>query len=67
MKIGIYKITNLKNGKFYIGSSKNIDRRWWEHINELPKVITAKLFILKEVWHIIIKGNGDLKVRITKL
>ncbi len=34
MKIGIYKITNLKNGKFYIGSSKDIDRRWWEHINE---------------------------------
>ena len=37
MKSGIYKITNLKNGKFYIGSSKDIERRWWEHKNELNK------------------------------
>jgi len=35
--IGIYKITNKKNGKFYIGSSKHIDRRWWEHTNDLNK------------------------------
>jgi group I intron endonuclease len=35
--IGIYKITNKKNGKFYIGSSKHIDRRWWEHKNDLNK------------------------------
>lgn len=34
---GIYKITNKKNGKFYIGSSKHIDRRWWEHTNDLNK------------------------------
>lgn len=34
---GIYKITNKKNGKFYIGSSKHIDRRWWEHKNDLIK------------------------------
>lgn len=35
--------------------------------NELPKTMFGKLFIPKEVWHRIIKGNGDLKVRITKL
>jgi len=35
--------------------------------NELPKVMTGKLFIPKEVWHRIIKGTDDLKVRITKL
>ena len=34
---GIYKITNQTNGKFYIGSSKHIDRRWWEHTNDLNK------------------------------
>jgi group I intron endonuclease len=34
---GIYKITNKTNGKFYIGSSKHIDRRWWEHTNDLIK------------------------------
>ncbi len=29
----IYKITNLKNGKFYIGKTKNVDKRWKEHIS----------------------------------
>ena len=28
---GIYKITNLINNKFYIGSSKNIESRWAYH------------------------------------
>ena len=32
MKIsGVYKITNTVTGDFYIGSSKNIKRRWREH------------------------------------
>jgi len=32
MKInGIYKITNLINGKMYIGKSTNIYKRWYEH------------------------------------
>jgi group I intron endonuclease len=31
MTIGIYKITNLINKKFYIGSSSNISRRWVNH------------------------------------
>lgn len=28
---GVYKITNLINGKIYIGSSKNLRNRLWEH------------------------------------
>ena len=28
---GIYKITNKITGDFYIGSSKNVKRRWGEH------------------------------------
>ena len=28
---GIYKITNTVTGDFYIGSSKNVKRRWREH------------------------------------
>ena len=28
---GIYKITNTITGDFYIGSSKNVKRRWTEH------------------------------------
>ena len=32
MKIcGIYKITNTATGDFYIGSSKNVKKRWTEH------------------------------------
>lgn len=29
--IGVYKITNLINSKFYIGSSVNIGQRWFKH------------------------------------
>ena len=28
MTIGIYKIYNTNNDKLYIGSSKNIEKRW---------------------------------------
>lgn len=31
MKTGVYKITNLVNGKVYIGASKNIEARFWKH------------------------------------
>ena len=35
--------------------------------NELPKTMKGKLYIPKEVWHRVIKGTGELKVKITKL
>jgi group I intron endonuclease len=35
MNSGIYKITNKVNGKFYIGSSKNIKERWKQHRSDL--------------------------------
>ena len=28
---GVYKITNTVTGEFYIGSSKDVERRWGEH------------------------------------
>ena len=31
MSCGIYRIINLVNNKFYIGSSNNIERRWSKH------------------------------------
>ena len=31
MKTGVYKITNLVNGKVYIGASKRIENRWSQH------------------------------------
>lgn len=33
MSIGIYKITNVINGKVYIGQSINIEQRWVQHKN----------------------------------
>lgn len=32
---GVYVITNLVNGKFYIGSSVGINTRWWNHLVDL--------------------------------
>lgn len=34
---GVYSITNKINSKKYIGSSKDIYRRWLEHTNLLNK------------------------------
>jgi len=35
--------------------------------NELPKTMSGKFFIPKETWHRVIKGTGELKVKIKKL
>lgn len=37
MTIGIYKITNIVNGKIYIGKSLNIEQRFNRHINDLNR------------------------------
>ena len=37
MNSGIYKIVNLKNGKFYIGSTKHLYRRKKEHFRLLAQ------------------------------
>jgi group I intron endonuclease len=37
MKSGIYRIVNLKNGKFYIGSTNNLYRRKKDHFTLLKK------------------------------
>ena len=42
---GVYKITNKINGKFYIGLSNNIKRRWGEH--KTPKNINKTTNIAK--------------------
>lgn len=34
---GIYKITNVVNGRFYIGSSNNINKRWRSHTGYLKR------------------------------
>lgn len=35
--------------------------------NELPKVINNKVFIAKGVYHRLIKGSSDLKIKLIKL
>jgi hypothetical protein len=35
--------------------------------NELPKIISEKIYIPKGIYHRIIKGNGDLKIKLIKL
>jgi len=35
--------------------------------NELPKIIKEKIYIPKGVYHRLIKGDGDLKIKLQKL
>lgn len=37
MTCGIYKIINIVNNKFYMGSSKNIEERWAQHKRDLRR------------------------------
>lgn len=45
---GIYLITNIKNNKQYVGKSKDIEKRWKRHINELNKGVHHNLDLQKE-------------------
>lgn len=47
---GIYKIVNTKNGKMYIGSSKNIKRRWGIHKSSLKNNRHHSVY-LQRAWH----------------
>ena len=38
-----------------------------QYDNELPKKITRLLFIPKNIYHRVIKGTGDLKIRVKKI
>ena len=48
MTTGIYKITNLVNGKVYIGASKDIKQRWTEHRSKTISPIHSDLVALGE-------------------
>jgi hypothetical protein len=45
---GIYKILNIVTGKFYIGSSSNISRRWNRHDNDFKNGENSKY--LQKSW-----------------
>lgn len=46
---GIYKITNIVNGKVYIGQSINIKARWKDHINTLNRKVSHSI-LLQRAW-----------------
>jgi len=45
MTCGIYKITNISNGKMYVGSSIHIERRWMCHKSYLSRHIHYNLHL----------------------
>lgn len=49
MTIGVYKIENIHNGKFYVGSSIEIEKRFSRHKRELNKNI-HHCFPLQQDW-----------------
>jgi group I intron endonuclease len=51
IKTGIYKITNKKNGKVYVGQSTNIYRRWNKHKSDAfnPKSKSYDLIIYRAI------------------
>ena len=49
-KCGVYQITNNENLKIYIGSSKQIEKRWKAHIRELNNNKHSNKF-LQEDWN----------------
>jgi len=49
MKSGIYKITNEINGKFYIGSTKDLNRRKKDHFRLLKKGVNHSVILQKAV------------------
>ena len=36
-RCGIYKIVNKDNGKYYVGRTLNLDKRWYQHKKLLIK------------------------------
>ena len=55
---GIYKIVNRVNGKYYVGSSNNIKKRWSKHKNDLNKNIHNNKY-LQRSWNKYGKDNFD--------
>ena len=61
---GIYKILNIKNNKFYIGSSTNLRKRLYEHYRELTQGIHCNKH-LQSSW--IKYGKDGFKFQILKI
>lgn len=60
---GVYKITNTVNGKFYVGSSKDIKGRWYQHKKKLREGIHGNLH-LQNAWNLY--GEDSFKFEIVE-
>ena len=62
MKIsGVYKIINKINGKYYIGSSDDIKRRWQHHKSYLTRKCHRNIH-LTNAWHKYGQDNFDFLI-----
>jgi len=61
---GIYKITNTTNNKFYIGSSKDIYKRYGQHLNNLKNNNHNNIY-LQSAYNKY--GKGSFKLEIVEL
>lgn len=48
--IGIYQILNIVTGKFYVGKSVNISKRWYNHQSQLRRNV-SKTPYLQAAWN----------------
>lgn len=60
---GVYKITNIINGKFYIGSSNDIENRWYQHKKQLDGEIHSNPH-LQSAWKLY--GGQNFKFEIVE-
>jgi group I intron endonuclease len=58
---GIYKIINKTNGKYYIGSSKNITKRFWTHRTLLNRQKHENVY-LQRAWNKYGKDNFEFSI-----
>lgn len=58
---GVYKITNIINGKLYVGSSKDIHNRWYQHERDLDSNIHGNPY-LQNAWNKYGKKNFKFEI-----
>ena len=58
---GVYKITNMVNGKFYIGSSNNIQSRWYQHRKKLNDKVHGNTY-LQNAWELYGEENFKFEI-----
>lgn len=59
--VAVYKILNKVNGKFYIGSSINLGKRWKAHIDELNRNVHDNTY-LQNSWNKYHKDNFEFYI-----